>query len=304
MREPDFIIDEIRRRLPELRLREFVPLRDYCSFRIGGPVRALAEPQSEAEAAELFALLHSLGAETIILGRCTNLLVSDKGIDAVALRIGEGLAGIEALADGVISAGAGVTLAKLAQTAQSLGLTGLEFAHGIPGSLGGGVCMNAGAYGGELRDVLTSVRYADASGVIRESPARDLDLSYRHSMFSDADLLVTGAAVKLTPGEPEAISARMRELSERRRASQPLDMPSAGSTFKRPVGGYAAALIDEAGLKGYAIGGAQVSEKHAGFIINRGGAAFKDVLRLIEYVQETVYRRTGIMLEPEVKIIR
>ena len=201
-------------------------------------------------------------------------------------------------------AGAGISLAKLAVFAAEAGLSGLEFAHGIPGSLGGAVFMNAGAYGGEMKDVLESAEIALPDGTLREVPAEELELSYRHSALEGSGALVTAATVKLTPAEPEAIRARMRELMEKRRASQPLDMPSAGSTFKRPVGGYAAALIDQAGLKGFAIGGAQVSEKHAGFVINRGGATFDDVLRLMEHIQKTVLEKSGVRLAPEVRILK
>ena len=181
-------------------------------------------------------------------------------------------------------------------------LAGLEFAHGIPGTLGGAVSMNAGAYGGEMKDVVTSVTYLDEGLSVRETD--DAGFSYRHSRFSDTGCIVLGAEVSLHEDDPDAVRERMRSLAERRRSSQPLDMPSAGSTFKRPAGGYAAALIDEAGLKGCAVGGAQVSEKHAGFVVNRGGASFDDVLRLIEHIQNEVYRVSGIELEPEVKIIR
>ena len=195
-----------------------------------------------------------------------------------------------------------MTLSRLASFAAARSLAGLEFAHGIPGTLGGAVSMNAGAYGGEMKDVVTSVTYLDEGLSVHETD--DAGFSYRHSRFSDTGCIVLGAEVSLHEDDPDAVRERMRSLAERRRSSQPLDMPSAGSTFKRPAGGYAAALIDEAGLKGCAVGGAQVSEKHAGFVVNRGGASFDDVLRLIEHIQNEVYRVSGIELEPEVKIIR
>ena len=188
--------------------------------------------------------------------------------------------------------------------AAEAGLSGLEFAHGIPGSLGGAVFMNAGAYGGEMRDVLESAELALSDGTVAEVPAEELELTYRHSALEGTGRLVTAATVRLTPAEPEAIRERMRELIEKRRASQPLDMPSAGSTFKRPAVGYAAALIDQAGLKGFAVGGAQVSEKHAGFVINRGGATFDDVVQLMEHIQKTVFEKSGVRLEPEVRILK
>ena len=180
----------------------------------------------------------------------------------------------------------------------------MEFAHGIPGSLGGAVSMNAGAYGGEMKDIVVTTQYLDESLEVREVHGAAHDFGYRHSRFSDTGAVILASTLRLTPGDPAAIRARMAELSEKRRASQPLELPSAGSTFKRPVGGYAAALIEQAGLKGYTVGGAQVSEKHAGFVVNRGGATFDDVLRLIDHIRAEVLRTSGIELETEVKIIR
>lgn len=304
MRVSGKLIDDIRAALPGLELFENEPMSAHCSFRIGGPARLMCCPGTAEEAAALLRLLHESGAPFELMGNGTNLLVPDEGLDKVVVRLGEAMSEAISLGDGHIRAGAGITLAKLAVFAANEGLSGLEFAHGIPGSLGGAVFMNAGAYGGEMKDVLESVEYADTDGVVRSVPASELGLSYRHSAFEGTKRLVTAATVRLTPKEPEEIKARMRELMEKRRASQPLDVPSAGSTFKRPVGGYAAALIDEAGLKGFAIGGAQVSEKHAGFVVNRGGASFEDVIRLMEHIKKTVYDRSGIMLEPEVRILK
>lgn len=304
MRVSGKLIDDIRAALPGLELFENEPMSAHCSFRIGGPARLMCFPGTAEEAAALLRLLHESGAPFELMGNGTNLLVSDEGLDKVVVRLGEAMSEAISLGDGHIRAGAGITLAKLAVFAANEGLSGLEFAHGIPGSLGGAVFMNAGAYGGEMKDVLESVEYADTDGVVRSVPASELGLSYRHSAFEGTKRLVTAATVRLAPKEPEEIKARMRELMEKRRASQPLDVPSAGSTFKRPVGGYAAALIDEAGLKGFAIGGAQVSEKHAGFVVNRGGASFEDVIRLMEHIKKTVYDRSGIMLEPEVRILK
>lgn len=304
MRVSGKLIDDIRAALPGLELFENEPMSAHCSFRIGGPARLMCCPGTAEEAAALLRLLHESGAPFELMGNGTNLLVPDEGLDKVVVRLGEAMSEAISLGDGHIRAGAGITLAKLAAFAANEGLSGLEFAHGIPGSLGGAVFMNAGAYGGEMKDVLESVEYADTDGVVRSDPASELGLSYRHSAFEGTKRLVTAATVRLAPKEPEEIKARMRELMEKRRASQPLDVPSAGSTFKRPVGGYAAALIDEAGLKGFAIGGAQVSEKHAGFVVNRGGASFEDVIRLMEHIKKTVYDRSGIMLEPEVRILK
>lgn len=304
MRVSGKLIDDIRAALPGLELFENEPMSAHCSFRIGGPARLMYCPGTAEEAAALLRLLHESGAPFELMGNGTNLLVPDEGLDKVVVRLGEAMSEAISLGDGHIRAGAGITLAKLAVFAANEGLSGLEFAHGIPGSLGGAVFMNAGAYGGEMKDVLESVEYADTDGVVRSVPASELGLSYRHSAFEGTKRLVTAATVRLAPKEPEEIKARMRQLMEKRRASQPLDVPSAGSTFKRPVGGYAAALIDEAGLKGFAIGGAQVSEKHAGFVVNRGGASFEDVIRLMEHIKKTVYDRSGIMLEPEVRILK
>lgn len=304
MRVTEKLINDIRSALPGLEMHENEPMSAHCSFRIGGPARLMACPASGAEAAALLRLLREADAPVELMGKGTNLLVADEGLDAVVVRLGETISGAELLPGDRVRAGAGISLAKLAVFAAEAGLSGLEFAHGIPGSLGGAVFMNAGAYGGEMKDVLESAEIALPDGTLREAPAEELELSYRHSALEGSGALVTAATVKLTPAEPEAIRARMRELMEKRRASQPLDMPSAGSTFKRPVGGYAAALIDQAGLKGFAIGGAQVSEKHAGFVINRGGATFDDVLRLMEHIQKTVLEKSGVRLEPEVRILK
>ena len=304
MRVTEKLINDIRSALPGLEMHENEPMSAHCSFRIGGPARLMACPASGAEAAALLRLLREADAPVELMGKGTNLLVADEGLDAVVVRLGEAISGAELLPGDRVRAGAGISLAKLAVFAAEAGLSGLEFAHGIPGSLGGAVFMNAGAYGGEMKDVLESAELALPDGTLREVPAEELELSYRHSALEGSGALVTAATVKLKPAEPETIRARMRELMEKRRASQPLDMPSAGSTFKRPVGGYAAALIDQAGLKGFAIGGAQVSEKHAGFVINRGGATFDDVLRLMEHIQKTVLEKSGVRLEPEVRILK
>lgn len=304
MRVTEKLINDIRSALPGLEMHENEPMSAHCSFRIGGPARLMACPASGAEAAALLRLLREADAPVELMGKGTNLLVADEGLDAVVVRLGEAISGAELLPGDRVRAGAGISLAKLAVFAAEAGLSGLEFAHGIPGSLGGAVFMNAGAYGGEMKDVLESAEIALPDGTLREAPAEELELSYRHSALEGSGALVTAATVKLTPAEPETIRARMRELMEKRRASQPLDMPSAGSTFKRPVGGYAAALIDQAGLKGFAIGGAQVSEKHAGFVINSGGATFDDVLRLMEHIQKTVLEKSGVRLEPEVRILK
>ena len=300
----DLIIRELREELPQLAILEHEPMKAHCSFRIGGPIRAMVQPTNAEEAAAVCRVLRSFDVAPLIIGNGTNLLVTDAPLDRIAVQFGEKMSAIEREGEDSLRAECGVTLARLAATAQSFGLGGMEFAHGIPGSLGGGVSMDAGAYGGEMKDVVVSTRCLTPEGELREVVGAEHDFRYRHSVFSDTDSVILDSTVKLVPGDKDEIFARMMELREKRRNSQPLDMPSAGSTFKRPVGGYAAALIDQAGLKGYAIGGAQVSEKHAGFVINRGGATFDDVMRLIDHIRNEVLRTSGIELETEVKIIR
>ena len=293
---------EARSRRPELTILENEPMSRHCSFRIGGACDAMLLPSSIEDVEAVCALLAECGEKPFLMGNGTNLLVTDAPLHRIVLRMGEEFSRVDPVNGTALRAESGATLSRLASFAAARGLAGLEFAHGIPGTLGGAASMNAGAYGGEMKDVVTSVTYLDKDLSLRETD--DAGFSYRRSRFSDTDCIVLGAKISLHEDDPDAIRERMRSLAERRRSSQPLDMPSAGSTFKRPAGGYAAALIDGAGLKGYTVGGAQVSEKHAGFVVNRGGACFDDVLRLIEHIQNEVYRVSGIELEPEVKIIR
>ena len=298
--EMEALARDLRASFPALRLTENEPMAAHTSFRIGGPAALFAEPASEAELLALLRRLNRLGVRPLIVGRGTNLLVSDAGVQGVVVHVGEALGGMEVTGT-LIRAGAGAQLSAVARSAREHSLSGFEFAHGIPGSLGGAVVMNAGAYGGELRDVVECVRYLDENGALCETV--DPGFSYRHSMFSDRNCTVLSALLRLTPGDALAIAGRMAELSEQRREKQPLEWPSAGSTFKRPAGGFAAAMIDGAGCKGLTVGGAQVSEKHAGFIINRGGATCDDVLRLMELVKARVREKYGVELEPEVRII-
>ncbi len=297
------LIHELENRMPKLDLRENEPMKNHCSFKIGGEAAAMALPSSVGETEELCRFLREKGVRPLVIGNGTNLLVTDAPLWRFVIKMSDGMGAIESRGENGVYALCGASLAKLASECAHLSLTGLEFAHGIPGTLGGAASMNAGAYGGEMKQVIRSVAYLDKDLILREKAAEELDFSYRHTAFSDTDDVILGCCIQLERGNKDEILSRMRELSEKRRASQPLDKPSAGSTFKRPAGGYAAALIEEAGLKGFAVGGAQVSEKHAGFVINRGDATFKDVIRLMEHIKETVFRRTGIMLEPEVKII-
>ena len=295
--------EKIRDYLPDMTVERDVPMSRHTSFRIGGPARRMAFPESREQLVILLGLAEECGIRPFLLGRGTNLLVSDRGLDTLVIKTAERMTGIRRLDDVTLEADAGVLLSRLAVYAQQAGLAGLEFAHGIPGTLGGGVVMNAGAYGGELKDVVTEVTALYLDGVKVLTPA-ELDFSYRHSVFSAGEGIVLGAKVKLESGDPDAIKAKMDDLMARRKASQPLELPSAGSTFKRPTGYYAGPLIEGCGLKGCRVGGAEVSSKHAGFVVNVGGATCADVLALIEKVQKTVYDAHGVMLEPEVKIIR
>ena len=292
---------ELGRRCPSLRFAEKEPMSRHTSFRIGGECDAMLFPASEEEIRTAAELLAAAGETPLVIGNGTNLLVTGGPLHRIVLRMGEAFSSVQGEGD-ALEACAGISLAQLAVTAARRGLAGLEFAHGIPGTLGGAVGMNAGAYGGEMKDVVVSVTWLDPELRVRTSS--ETEMGYRHSRFSDTKDIILSARVALSGDDPEAIQERMRSLLERRRASQPLELPSAGSTFKRPAGGYAAALIDRAGLRGFAVGGAQVSEKHAGFVVNRGGATFDDVIALIEHIREEVLRTSGIELEPEVKIIR
>ncbi|MBR3561731.1 MAG: UDP-N-acetylmuramate dehydrogenase [Oscillospiraceae bacterium] len=288
--------------LPNLKWLRDEPLSRHSSFRIGGCAKRMAFPKTAEELIVLDGFLRELGVRTILLGNGTNVLFPDEGVDAVVIATGE-MTQIERDGD-CLTADAGVSLARLATVAWQEGLTGLEFAHGIPGSLGGGVVMNAGAYDGALSDVLSEVTALFPDGV-RTVPVEELHLSYRHSLFTEQpEAIALRAKVRLQAGDRNAIKTRMDELMARRKASQPLEYPSAGSTFKRPAGHFAGRLIEDAGLKGASVGGAQVSGKHAGFVINTGGATCADVLSLIEKIQKTVYDATGVVLEPEVRIIR
>ena len=294
------LANELRHTFPALSLKENEPMKQHCSFRIGGPADIFAEPADEAELAAIWKYLRGHGAPVTVIGNGTNLLVHDEGIRGVTLHLGERFASVRREGT-ALYAQAGVTLARLATAAKEAGLAGLEFAHGIPGSLGGAVMMNAGAYGGEMKDVVATVRYLDENGDAHETA--EPDFSYRRSRFTGSGELILGASVRLTPDDPAAIHGRMMELWAKRSASQPLDRPSAGSTFKRPATGYAAAMIDAAGLKGVSVGGAQVSEKHAGFVINTGSATFADVTALMALIQDKVQKRFGVLLEPEVRIL-
>lgn len=297
--------EKIRDYLPDMTVERDVPMSRHTSFRIGGPARRMTFPESREQLVILLGLAEECGIRPFLLGRGTNLLVSDRGLDTLVIKTAERMTSIRRLDDVTLEADAGVLLSRLAVYAQQAGLAGLEFAHGIPGSLGGAVCMNAGAYGGEMKQVLRSAAVLFPEEGIRTLSCEELNLSYRHSLLTEhPEAVVLYAEFELTPGDPEAIRAAMRELMAKRKASQPLEWPSAGSTFKRPEGHFAGTLIDQCGLKGLTVGGAQVSEKHAGFLINRGGATFADMAELIRQVQQRVLEETGVTLVPEVKIVK
>ena len=289
--------------LPDMAVAQDEPLSRHSSFRIGGPARRMAFPKNGEQLILLQAFAEECGARTMLLGRGSNVLFPDEGLDALVISTEE-MDEITSPAPGLYIARAGATLNRLALQACRDGYTGLEFAHGIPGSVGGGVCMNAGAYDGELRQVIEWVEVLFPDEGVRRIPCEEMDFGYRHSLLSSRpDAVVLSAAFRLTKGDSAAIRAKMDDLMARRKASQPLEFPSAGSTFKRPAGHFAGRLIEEAGCKGLTVGGAQVSEKHAGFVINCGGAACADVRGVIAEVQRRVYDRSGVMLEPEVCII-
>ena len=303
MESLEIAIEEIKEKMPKLRMAENEQMREHCSFRVGGPVRIFTEPKDIWEMTRLCSILHDNDVMPLMLGNGTNVIIPDEGLD-IAVISTEGLGKIRlGETDDTIYAEAGVSLAKLAQFAQQNGLAGLEFASGIPGTVGGGVLMNAGAYGGEMKDVVESVVvYHLPDQSLCECGNSDCAFSYRNSFFQKVSCIILSAVFRLRKDDPAAISARMHELNEKRRNSQPLNVPSAGSAFKRPVGGYAAALIEQAGLKGYSVGGAQVSEKHSGFVINTGNASYDDVVALMDHVRREVYAKSGITLEPEIRI--
>ncbi len=293
---------EISRLLPDIKIVFCEPMEKHTSFRIGGPAEVMAFPENADQLAEILKVSALLDIKPAIIGAGTNILAPDEGLPGLTVCLKDNLSSVERLDDTHIRADAGATMTKTAVFAANAGLSGLEFAHGIPGSVGGGVYMNAGAYGGEIKDVLVSAEVMTYDGVLHTYTADEMAFSYRHSRLEDQPGIVLSAVFQLTPKSVEEIRGYMQELAAKRKASQPLDKPSAGSAFKRPVGGYAAALIDQSGLKGYQVGGAAISEKHAGFAVNLGGATAEDVKNLLHQVSQIVYEKTGILLEPEVRI--
>lgn len=288
----------------DVELLENEPLKKHCTFKIGGNAEVFLCPHGEKALITALKTVARRGDKLTVLGCGSNVLISDDGLSGLTVKIAGGLSDIIYLGDGIIGCSAGVPLSRLCGFALEKELTGLEFAYGIPGSVGGAVYMNAGAYGGEIKDVLMSVRSVSRDGNdLCETRADEMTLSYRSTPFMTDGRIVTAAYFKLKKGSREDILARMTELMNKRKASQPLEYPSAGSTFKRPENGYAAAHIDECGLKGHSHGGAQVSTKHAGFVINTGNATCNDVLALIDEIRTTVLEKHGVELFPEVEYL-
>lgn len=297
-------MEAFKRRLKEeaIPFREQEPLAAHCTFRIGGPAELFVQPASETQLVRAVALCWEQGVRYYLLGNGSNILFSDEGFCGAVIDLTAVSSPVERVGT-VLRAGSGTRLSAVCAEALRGGLTGLEFAYGIPGTVGGAVYMNAGAYGGEIKDVLTQVRFLNAAGKVVTVPAVELELRYRHSVFESNGGVILAAEFRLTEGAPSAIRARMDELMACRAEKQPLDKPSAGSTFKRPAGAFAAALIDQCGLRGYRHGGAAISEKHCGFVVNLGGASCADVLALCGEVAAIVKEKTGYTLEKEIRVV-
>ena len=277
------------------------PMSRHTTFRTGGPADLLVQPEAE-QIAPILEVCRNEEIPWTVIGNGSNLLVGDGGIRGVVLEIGKQMSDV-VIEGTVITAGAGAMLSSIASRAAAAELTGMEFASGIPGSLGGAVVMNAGAYGGEMKDILQKVTVLTPDGTVQTLSVKELELSYRHSIIPEKGYLVISAVLKLQAGNADEIQSIMDDLKEKRVSKQPLEYPSAGSTFKRPEGYFAGKLIQDAGLRGFRVGGAQVSEKHCGFIINRDQATSTDICQLMQQVSEIVYEKFGVRLEPEVKKI-
>lgn len=302
MTELTVLQQKMAAKLPHICLKYNEPMSAHTSFRIGGNAEIMAFPKSKEELADILKVSSLLDCKVAILGAGTNVLAPDEGIAGLVICLKDALDGMELLDDSRIAVMAGVTMTRAAVFAANHGLSGMEFAHGIPGTVGGGVYMNAGAYGGEICQICESVEVMSMDGKCRTLTTEQMGFSYRHSILEETGDLVIRAVFALTSANSDDIKAKMKELMAKRSGSQPLDLPSAGSAFKRPIGGYAAALIDEAGLKGYTVGGAAISTKHAGFAVNLGGATAEDVKKLLTDVSDIVFEKSGIRLEPEVRI--
>lgn len=278
-------------------------LSAHTTFRTGGPCTCMIMPKSAEDLSQLVKFAAENGVRTLVMGKGSNMLCADEGFDGAVLLIGSDFSEITMLDDCTIRAQAGAAMSRLCRVALDNGLRGLEFAYGIPGTVGGGIYMNAGAYGGEMKDVLVSVTAMDRNGELHTYIPAQLELTYRRSRFSHTDEIIVSGDFKLAHGDKAEIEAKMNELMARRKDKQPLEYPNAGSTFKRPEGQFAGKLIQDCGLRGATVGGAQVSEKHCGFVINKGGATSADIKELIAHIQKTVYEKTGFHLECEVRII-
>lgn len=300
------LAEELRRIIGKGQILENEPMKNHTTFRIGGPADILLCPETEEELIQGLAWCQDQKIPVYIIGNGSNLLVGDKGFRGVIFKICKNLDQVDITESASflqVCAGAGTMLARLAKEISARGYRGFEFATGIPGTLGGAVTMNAGAYGGEMKHILTSVRTVDMAGNIREMSLEELELGYRTSRIQKEALIVISVTMRFEKGDRDAIMERVEDLSRQRREKQPLEYPSAGSTFKRPVGYFAGKLIQDAGLKGYRVGDAMVSEKHSGFVINAGAATARDVCQLMADVDRRVYEKFGVHLEPEVRLI-
>lgn len=294
----------LKQKLDEERIfyLENEPLAAHTTMRIGGPARFFCVPGGSAQLMRCLAACRDTGVDYYLLGKGSNTLFPDEGFSGAVIFIGETLGSIQVEDDQII-AGAGASLSKVCLAALEAELGGLEFAYGIPGSVGGAVYMNAGAYGGEMKDVIAEVYYLDEEGIMKTRPLEELGLAYRSSSFMGKKECIVGARFVLHPAKPDVIHSTMEDLMERRRSKQPLEWPSAGSTFKRPVGAFAGALIEQCGLRGYSVGGAAISEKHCGFVINKGNATCADVIELTRQVHDIVLEKTGFVLEREIRVV-
>ena len=298
------VLEEIQsEHIDDIKCKYNEPLRNYTTFKIGGEVRAMFFPQTVTAVIKLCECLYRYNVTPLVIGNGSNILASDSKHEIIAINTKD-LNKISKTGELEIAAEAGALLSKIAMFARDNELSGTEFAHGIPGTLGGAVVMNAGAYGGEMKDVvIKTIAYSAENGTYTLRTDEHA-FNYRRSYFYDNNDIILSSVLELQKGNKDDIIKTMKELGDARNEKQPLELPSAGSTFKRPKGDYAAALIDRAGLKGFAVGGAKVSEKHAGFIVNYNNATFDEVIAVVEHVQETVYKKSGIRLELEVKIVK
>lgn len=279
------------------------PMKNHTSFCVGGPAKLLIKPNDEEALIEILKSIRKNNYKYYILGNCTNIIVKDKGFDGIIIKLKNKLNDVKKVSDKEIFAGTGASMKKISEFAMENSLTGLEFAHGIPGSLGGAIVMNAGAYDGEIKNVCKSVRLLDENLEVIEVPGDEMNFAYRHSLVQERDLIVLGATFSLEDGNKDEIREKYEEFDQRRSDKQPLDMPSAGSTFKRPTGYFAGKLIDDSGLRGFSHKGAGISQKHCGFVVNKNKATAQDILETIEIVQKVVYDKFDVTLEREVKII-